>query len=133
MQLRHSIFLLVMACSVLVAQGQGGGMNLRCQNAVNPRGLKTRQPEFTWVLHPNAKQRAYQIVVASSEAKLKANDPDLWDSGRVVSDQKSARYKGKPLQSLQRCYWKLRVWETFYLSGSWTEPQTFETGILPEP
>ena len=50
--------------------------------------------------------------MASSEALLKADTGDLWDTGTVTSDQTvQVVYAGKALSSCQRCYWKVRVWD----------------------
>jgi alpha-L-rhamnosidase len=60
------------------------------------------------------KQTAYQILVASSEELLKQDKGDLWDSGKVMSDQSvNVEYAGKSLTSNQRCFWKVRVWTSF--------------------
>ncbi len=50
--------------------------NLKCEQQVDPMGLDTPNPRFSWVLesnHRGAKQTAYQILVASSQEKLNAN------------------------------------------------------------
>ena len=38
-------------------------------------------------LRRGARQTAYQVLVASSPEKLAADQGDLWDSGRVATDQ----------------------------------------------
>ena len=57
-------------------------------------------------------QTAYQVLVASSEELLKKDKGDLWDSGKVESDQSiQVEYAGKPLESRMQCHWKVRVWD----------------------
>ncbi|MBN1590872.1 MAG: alpha-L-rhamnosidase N-terminal domain-containing protein [Pirellulales bacterium] len=54
-----------------------------------------------------ARQTAYQLLVASSPEGLAAGQGDLWDSGRVESDQTlHVVYRGRTLRSGQQCYWK---------------------------
>ena len=71
--------------------------SLRVEHCVNPSVVDVPQPRLSWVNNPKdervrgQRQTAYQIVVASSEAKLRKGDYDLWDSGRVPSDV-SVRY-----------------------------------------
>src|SRR5579872_5252623 len=63
---------------------------LRCEYAVNPLGIDVLRPRFSWKLESTERgrmQSAYQILVASSEQKLKAEIGDKWDSGKVQSDQ----------------------------------------------
>ena len=110
-----------------------GALNMRCENAVNPRGIVTAHPTLSWGTSSDAMQvqRGYQIMAATSEEKLRANQPDLWDTGLVRTDKKSAVYQGKPLRSNQKCYWKIRLWASYYQNGAWSEPATFEMGLLP--
>jgi alpha-L-rhamnosidase len=110
------------------AAAQGGPRDLRCENAVSPKGVKTAHPQFSWTF--GGEQRGYQILVASSEEKLKGNDGDLWDSGRVFSAQKTAQYKGKPLASYQHCYWKIRVWGNYYQATGYSDPESWQMGVL---
>ena len=121
---------LVWASHPAPAFAQNQMSNLKCDNAVDPRGVKTEHPQFSWTWGPPTTPRAYQILVASSEEKLKANVGDLWDSGQVRTDQKSAVYQGKPLSSLQHCYWKLRVWSDYDSPTLWTEIQSWQMALL---
>ena len=77
--------------------------DLRCEHLTNPLGIDVIKPRLSWKLTASERaqtQFAYQIVVASSEANLKANRGDLWDSGQVVSSQSILLpYSGKPLAS----------------------------------
>ncbi len=102
---------------------------LMCELMAHPERtvITDPQPEFGWVVNSPVKdelQTAYQILVASSAAKLKADIGDLWDSGRVDSSQSVAvSYSGSPLQAGTSCWWKVR---TFLQSGTpprWSEPQ----------
>jgi alpha-L-rhamnosidase len=88
---------------------------LQCDYLDNPLGIDAPQPRLSWILASNeraVKQTAYQVLVASSEAALKQNQADLWDSGKVASDDTAQiRYSGRPLESRQRAFWKVRVWD----------------------
>jgi alpha-L-rhamnosidase len=122
---------LAWAANPTPAFAQGGQIrDPKCEDAVNPRGVKTEHPQFSWTWGAPTTPRAYQILVASSEEKLKADIGDLWDSGQVRTDQKTARYEGKALGSLQHCYWKLRVWSDYDTPTLWTEAQTFQMALL---
>lgn len=79
----------------------------------------------------NQRQTAYQIQVASSLEKLEDGQPDLWDSGRVPSDQTTEiPYAGKPLVSSQICYWRLQVWNQDGKTLGWSIPRRWITGIM---
>ncbi len=87
----------------------------RCEYLVNPVGIDTLKPRFSWVLESTrrgARQAAYQVLVATTEAGLATNNADLWDSGKVESDQSSQIfYSGSALRFGTRCFWKVRTWD----------------------
>jgi alpha-L-rhamnosidase len=107
-----------------------------CEYAVNPIGINVLRPRFTWVLEAKRRgtmQQAYQIVVASSPDKLAADAGDLWDSGKVSSDESvNIVYSGKKLSSRQQCYWKVRVWDDRGQASPWSKPANFEMGLLEQ-
>ena len=107
--------------------------NPRCEYLENPLGLDTAAPRLSWEMRATergAKQTAYQIIVASTQAKLKANDGDFWDSRKVTSDETAhIAYSGKPLTSAQQCFWKVRVWDNNGNSAE-SSPASFEMGLL---
>lgn len=109
---------------------------LRCEYAVNPLGLDTEEPRFSWLLESSQRgqmQSAYQIIVASSEEKLNENKGDLWDSGKVTSEKSvNVVYKGSKLSSSQKCYWKVRCWDKDGKSSQWSETAIFEMGLLKD-
>jgi alpha-L-rhamnosidase len=106
------------------------GRDLRCENATNPRGIKTAHPRLSWSSATPRPPRAYQILVASSEEKLKADEGDLWDSGRVMSEKTTAQYQGKALSSLQHCFWKVRIWNDYDTAGGYSDPANWQMGVL---
>jgi alpha-L-rhamnosidase len=107
---------------------------LRCQYLVDPAGIDAAAPELSWIVESprrGAMQSAYQILVASSLAKLEAGEGDLWDSGRVESgDTFGIRYTGRPLKSRERCYWRVRTWDDLNQPSPWSKPATWSAGLL---
>jgi alpha-L-rhamnosidase len=107
---------------------------LRCEHLSDPLGIDTPQPRLSWVVESNERaqqQVAYRIIVASTEARLKANQIDLWDSGRVVSDQTLlVSYAGRALGSSQRCFWKVRAWDKDGKPSEYSQPASWEMGLL---
>ena len=69
--------------------------------------------------------------MAGSEAVLKSNAGDLWDSGKVHSEETlHVFYAGKALSSCQRCYWKVRAWDKDGKASPFSEPAYWEMGLL---
>ncbi len=106
----------------------------RCELLENPLGLATAQPRFSWKLadaRRGAKQTAYRVLVSLSEQSLADQRGDLWDSGRVASDENHlVAYGGKPLVSRQRCFWKVKIWDLEGRETAWSSPASFELGLL---
>jgi alpha-L-rhamnosidase len=123
-----------LAFTAQASSGDLSATRLRCEYLENPLGIDTLLPRLSWI--EESKQRAqrqiaFQILVASTEAKLKADVGDLWDSGQVPSDQTlQVTYAGKPLASYQRCFWKVRVWDKNKRASAFSEPAYWEMGLL---
>ena len=109
---------------------------LTCEYTTNPLGVEADQPRFGWILKSDTRgqeQSAYQILVASSEAKLRDDVGDKWDSGEVDSDRSvNVEYQGKALGSGEKCYWKVRVWDKQGAPSTWSQPGSFEMGLLEQ-
>ena len=90
--------------------------DLRCEFLRNPQGIECAAPRFSWKLtsdQRNVNQVAYRIEVASSAENLVTGSADLWDSGRVESEQSHlVPYGGVPLSSRQLAHWRVTVWTT---------------------
>jgi len=100
----------------------------------NPLGLDTARPRLSWRLGSSergARQTAYQVLAASDAARLRAGTGDLWDSGRVGSDQSVlVDYAGAALTSGQRVHWQMRVWDAHGQATDWSAPAWWEMGLL---
>lgn len=123
---------------------------LRCEYLVNPEGMEVLSPRLSWEIcgkpeggnlkaERGVRQTAYRVLVASSRELLKKNQGDLWDTGKVMSDQSNQlAYAGKPLSSRMPCFWKVMVWPA--LSGvegdvagtptAWSAPAYWSMGLL---
>ncbi len=120
--------------SSVTAMAQMTPVQLRCEYLVNPLGLDVRQPRLSWVLQASGRaqvQTAYRILVADSRDALAKDDGNLWDSGKVDSDETiHIAYDGKPLTSGQTVFWKTRVWDKAGAESPWSEPASWQMGLL---
>ena len=107
---------------------------LRCEYLVDPLGIDAVRPRLSWIVRSGERaqvQTAYRVLVASTPHKLAADDGDLWDSGAVRSDATlHVAYRGEPLGSRARCYWKVRVWDKNGRPSPWSSPATWSMGLL---
>jgi alpha-L-rhamnosidase len=100
---------LVLSVTMLVGAGQAAmagespmkAVYPRCEYRVNPYGINQKEPRLSWMLESGERgqeQTAYQVLVAADEEGLKRDQGDLWDSGKVASDETTVVvYAGKPL------------------------------------
>lgn len=127
-------FMIVGSASLPTATGAITVDRLRCEYRENPLGIDTLQPRLSWILHSNEReqrQTAYQILVASTAENLARDEGDLWDSGRIESDRSiHVPYTGRPLESHQRCFWKVRVWDQDGTMVESDEPATWSMGLF---
>ncbi len=76
-------------------------------------------------------ETGWQIQAASSAALLASNQPDLWDSGKVLSTQPfNVPYAGKALTSTATVYWQVRVWDVTNQVSTWSPVATWTMGLL---
>ena len=179
MAIRAVAFLAVM-CMGGISFAEVAVQNLRCEYLADPLGIDVARPRLSWViaalkseignlkseignlkseignlkseLPRGQKQTAYQVLVASTPELLAKDQGDLWDSGKVASDQSiqveyggpstplrarpsTGLMAGKALESGMRCHWKVRVW----LAGGegkdgkasdWSQPASWTMGLL---
>ena len=128
------VYVVMTVTMVTITYADVQPVQLTCEYRVNPVGIDTVAPRLAWILESEERgqaQTAYQILVASNGEKLKANEPNLWDSGRVTSSEAiGIVYAGKPLVSGQRACWKVRAWDRDGKASAWSEPAFFEMGLL---
>lgn len=129
--------------------------SLRCEYLSDPLGIDVEKPRLSWVMEGGGqrtedraqKQTAYQVLVASTPELLAKDQGDLWDSGKVASDQSvQVEYAGRPLLSRTRCHWEVRVWLARRSPGgevkpgeggdkdgrrsAWSQPALWTMGLL---
>jgi len=108
---------------------------LRCEHLPSPLGIDVTQPRLSWQLQSDQRgerQTAWQVRVADSAAGLAAGQGDLWESGKVASDQSiQIDYAGQPLTSREECFWQVRVWNQKGEASPWSAPSLWSMGLLP--
>jgi alpha-L-rhamnosidase len=131
--------IVVLTCLMAGVPGLSRGAScrvehLRCEYLDNPLGIDVASPRLSWIMTSDRrgeKQTAYQVLVVSSPKLLAKQTGDLWDSGKVLSDQSAqVAYAGKPLTSRTTCFWKVRVWDRDGQPSAWSRPAFWSMGLL---
>ncbi|MCB9013522.1 MAG: family 78 glycoside hydrolase catalytic domain, partial [Bacteroidales bacterium] len=123
------LFLIATGLLMLVfhSNAQVGITKLLTENLVNPKGIDIKQPRFSWQLKGDQRgisQSAYEII-------LSKENKNLWNSGKVMSDQSvQVLYSGPALVSGTKYKWKVRVWDNNGKATPWSEEAEFLTGYF---
>lgn len=125
---------LALLCLCAFAFAAPAPVHLKCEYRIDPMGVDTRSPRLFWQMQSSergAMQTAYRILVADSEQALKEDKGDMWDSGEVRSDRSiQIPYEGKPLDSLETCWWKVMTWDQTGKASKWSEPARWTMGYM---
>jgi len=107
---------------------------LRTEYLRNPLGIDVSRPRLSWIVASDQRgtmQSAYRLLVATTAEALARDQGDLWDSGKVVSDQSiHVPYNGAPLKSGALCHWKVIVWTNTHPEPVVSQPAYWSMGLL---
>ncbi|KAK2770372.1 alpha-l-rhamnosidase, partial [Colletotrichum kahawae] len=107
--------------------------SLRTEGVKAPLGIHATNPFLSWRLQSDRRgdnQTSYQLQAASSSDGFAS--PDLWDTGKLNNNQAFASWDGSALNYRDQVYWRVRVWDAVDVASAWSEPSTFELGLLEE-
>ena len=125
---------LLIACFAIPSYATVRLENLRCEYRVNPLGIDERLPRLSWEMMSDERgksQTAYQILVASRPELLSSEKADLWNSGKVNSEESNQIvYQGKSLTSHMQCCWQVRIWDEEDKPSVWSTTASWTMGLL---
>jgi alpha-L-rhamnosidase len=129
------LFVTIVASSTLFASDLTV-TDLRCDYVRAPLGVDSAVPRLFWRVESSVRsqrQTAYRVLVASTRETLAQDRGDLWDSGKVLSDETlHISYGGRPLATSQQVFWKVRAWDKNGKPSAWSAPETWTMGILTD-
>jgi alpha-L-rhamnosidase len=107
---------------------------LMCEFQENPIGIDRAQPLFQWKMldeRRGARQTAYQLIVSATPRNADRVQADVWDSGKVESDQSvHVQYEGPALETGKIYHWRVRVWDMDGKATPWSATASWEMGLL---
>ena len=116
--------------------GGGGPTGMRVEYLRDPHQTPIQDPlpEYSWVVPDEAVfQKAYQVLVATTQELLEKNIGDVWDSKQVRSDQSiNVEHGGPPLQPNTKYFWKVRIWDQDNRLTEYSDPQAYRTALFQE-
>jgi alpha-L-rhamnosidase len=137
-RMKATTFILVILMASIGSQNTSSAQlkptALRCEYLTNPLSVDVASPRLSWIIESKERgvlQTAYEVLVASSERLLNQNHGDVWESGKVETDQSNqVLYAGLPLVSRATCYWKVRVWDNHGHVSNFSRPAMWRMGLL---
>lgn len=109
--------------------------HLTCENLSDPCAIDSGSPALGWVCRPGtlAKgqiQTAYRICAASSKDRLERGEYDLWDSGKLQSEESAyIPYCGTLPSEGSECFWKVMVWDKRGHRSPWSKASVWRRGM----
>lgn len=123
-----------LTCGTCLAESSLLVYGLKCEYKTNPLGIDVKKPRLSWKIGSSQRaitQSAYQIRAAECVDDLRADKNLLWDSDKVQSDQSvHVVYGGQTPVSRQAIWWQVRVWDNKDRRSGWSEPASWEMGLL---
>lgn len=108
--------------------------NLRIEYLENPTGMDKPQPRFSWEILSSERgtlQSAYRILISDDPEALRSGHANIWDSGKILSDQiANVVYTGPQFQSDKTYYWNVNIWNQKGEQSVFTKAVTFHTGFF---
>lgn len=99
-------------------------VNLKTEHMVNPIGIDILKPYVSWNCIEGKKQTAYEVEAV-------CEDKVIFNTGKIASSQMNYILDVK-LESRQRVFWKVRLWDETDNVGEWSEEAFFEMGLLQQ-
>lgn len=125
------IVLVLFSCTNLVSHSKL--INLKCEHLVNPIGLDSPAPRFTWQMSDNtieAQQIACEIIVGSDSLAVVSEKGEQWNSGKLTTQQSLVSYSGKSLNPFTKYFWSVKIWDKNGSVSNWSAVASFETGMM---
>jgi alpha-L-rhamnosidase len=128
-----SLWLLI-AATRMTCSAQVAVTKLTTEYLSNPVGIDVETPRLSWIIESKERgylQSAYQVLIATSPEKLTEQSADIWNSGKVTSDRSVLiPFKDHQLNSRQRYYWKVRVWNSNDKVSDFSDVAYWEMALL---
>src|SRR5215216_3901271 len=108
--------------------------NLTCEYIENPLGIDTKIPRLSWTLKSTERyqvQLAYELIVSDNIKDIQQGKGNVWSTGKITSSQNiQIEYRGNPLKSFTRYYWRVKVYNKNDEASAWSNINWFETAML---
>lgn len=105
---------------------------LQSDHLENPIGIDNPAPRLSWKMEDSrqgARQRAYRVLVGKDSIQVAGGTADMWDTGKIISENILVTYAGKPLEPCTKYYWKV-ISDDLLDKEVVSSVHSFETGMM---
>ena len=105
---------------------------LQSDHLENPIGIDNPAPRLSWKMEDSrqgARQRAYRVLVGKDSIQVAGGTADMWDTGKLISENILVTYAGKPLEPCTKYYWKV-ISDDLLEKEVVSSVHSFETGMM---
>ena len=105
---------------------------LQSDHLENPIGIDNPAPRLSWKMEDSrqgARQRAYRVLVGKDSIQVADGTADMWDTGKIISENILVTYAGKPLEPCTKYYWKV-ISDDLLDKEVVSSVHSFETGMM---
>jgi alpha-L-rhamnosidase len=104
---------------------------LLTENKVDPISIDAMAPRFSWQLNAGDKRGVMQTAYELKVSSLGKGKREVWKTGKVMSDESMyITYKGEPLVAGKKYTWQVRVWDNTGKASAWSDPASWQMGLL---
>lgn len=97
-----------------------------------PIGIDNQAPRLSWQMKDSrngAKQNSYRLLVGTDSLSIKNGRGEVWDTGKINSEDRLVTYAGQKLNPFTKYYWTVII-EDANNNDITSDVQSFETGML---
>ena len=133
---RKTFALTLLFCSVVLIPKEILAVeiiNPRCEYVINPIGIDSQKPRFTWQFENEESgfaQAAFELYVGTDSIELANDYGNVWNSGKIKSGKNLCIYNGEKLLPFVKYYWRIRVWDKDNELSARSGIAHFETGMM---
>ena len=125
--------LIVFSISCQNAGNETRIQNLKCEHLINPLGVDSDSPRFTWQISgekTGKSQTAFEIIVGTDSLAVKSGTGNQWSSGKINKALSMAIYSGSSLTPFTKYFWNVKIWDENGIPSKWSGLASFETGMM---
>ncbi len=130
---RIFLFTILLIPGIILAEEDLVLQNLKVEYKINPLGIDVMKPRLSWEIRSdkqNTMQTAYELRCSASESQIQKDENLIWKVKESSDQSIHVPYEGPDLQSRQRVYWQVRIWDNHGRVSDWSKASFLGNGFI---